>query len=360
MKFGPYIYEPDKSIDVYKETEKYFNANPEIKKRVEELGWIYHTVGMIIPQNFENFWSGHYLPFIDSWEELQVSFTQICFGLYKQAFVSLRCGLELGMLSVYFNINDDGHNTVKEWLNSKEADEANTPRANMIWKILLSNKNIKQFNDKHNIRETFDNLGYLHNYVHTKGAKYSNRMGLFKSNSQTFEAKLISKWLDSYADIISLVSTLHLLKYPISVVRFEYSKKFGIDIPSFGNLEEYNIDKIATILPENYLKDIEAIAIEDKSTQETIQEISSFPDMTEEQIEEQIINLEKMSIENGEGFIKWLENQEKLAKSFGQEGFNDKMKNKIELLRQWAEENNYMESKAKRLGWNINNLFISD
>lgn len=360
MKFGPYIYEPDKSIDVYKETEKYFNANPEIKKRVEELGWIYHTVGMIIPQNFENFWSGHYFPFIDSWEELQVSFTQICFGLYKQAFVSLRCGLELGMLSVYFNINDDGHNTVKEWLNSKEADEANTPRANMIWKILLSNKNIKQFNDKHNIRETFDNLGYLHNYVHTKGAKYSNRMGLFKSNSQTFEAKLISKWLDSYADIISLVSTLHLLKYPISVVRFEYSKKFGIDIPSFGNLEEYNIDKIATILPENYLKDIEAIAIEDKSTQETIQEISSFPDMTEEQIEEQIINLEKMSIENGEGFIKWLENQEKLAKSFGQEGFNDKMKNKIELLRQWAEENNYMESKAKRLGWNINNLFISD
>lgn len=71
----------------------------------KQLGWIYHTVGMIVPQNFENFWSGHYFPFIDSWEELQVSFNQICFGLYKQAFVSLRSGLELGLLSVYFNIN---------------------------------------------------------------------------------------------------------------------------------------------------------------------------------------------------------------------------------------------------------------
>lgn len=49
MKFSPYIYEPDKSIEVYKETEKYFETNPEIKKRIEELGWIYHTVGMIIP-----------------------------------------------------------------------------------------------------------------------------------------------------------------------------------------------------------------------------------------------------------------------------------------------------------------------
>lgn len=353
MKFSPYIYEPDKSIEVYKETEKYFETNPEIKKRIEELGWIYHTVGMIIPQNFENFWSGHYFPFIDSWEELQVSFTQICFGLYKQAFVSLRSGLELGMLSVYFNINDDGHNAVKEWLQAKEKKEADTPFAKTIWKILLQNDNIRKFNEKHDIETVHKNLGYLHNYVHTKGAKHSNRMGLLKSNSQTFEAKLISKWLESYADIISLVSTLHLLKYPISVVRFDYSKKFGIDIPSFGGLEEYNIDKIASILPDNYLEDIEHIAKEDPTTQETIQEISAFPDMTVEQVEEQIINLEKMSIENGEGFTKWLENQERWLKSFGQNEFDEKMKNRIELLRIWATANEFLESKAKRLGWNI-------
>lgn len=353
MKFSPYIYEPDKSIEVYKETEKYFETNPEIKKRIEELGWIYHTVGMIIPHNFENFWSGHFFPFIESWEELQVSFNQICFGLYKQAFVSLRSGLELGMLSVYFNINDDGHNAVKEWLNAKDNKEANTPRAETIWKILLSNNNIKIFNDKHNLRQTFDNLGYLHNYVHTKGAKHSNRMGVLKSNFQTFESKLISKWLESYADIISLVSTLHLLKYPISVVKFDYRKKFGIDIPSFGGLEEYNIDKIASILPEKYLEDIEIIANEDPTTQETIKEISAFPDMTEEQVEEQIINLEKMSIENGEGFTKWLENQDKFLKSFGQNEFDEKMKTRIELLRKWATENDFLESKAKRMGWDI-------
>jgi len=193
MKFSPYIYEPDKSIEVYKESEKYFETNPEIKKRIEELGWIYHTVGMIVPQNFENLWSGHYFPFIDSWEELQVSFTQICFGLYKQAFVSLRSGLELGMLSVYFNINDDGHNAVKEWLQAKDKKEADTPFAKTIWKILLQNDNIKKFNEKHDIETVHKNLGYLHNYVHTKGAKHSNRMGLLKSNSQTFEAELISK-----------------------------------------------------------------------------------------------------------------------------------------------------------------------
>jgi len=353
MKFSPYIYEPDKSIEVYKETEKYFETNPEIKKRIEELGWIYHTVGMIIPQNFENLWSGHYFPFIDSWDELQVSFTQICFGLYKQAFVSLRSGLELGMLSVYFNINDDGHNAVKEWLQAKDKKEADTPFAKTIWKILLQNDNIRKFNEKHDIETVHKNLGYLHNYVHTKGAKHSNRMGLLKSNFQTFEAELISKWLESYADIISLVSTLHLLKYPISVVRFDYSKKFGIDIPSFGGLEEYNIDKIASILPDKYLEDIEKIGNEDPATQQTIKEVSAFPDMTELQVEEQIVNLEKSLIENGEGFTKWLENQERWLKSFGQSEFDEKMKNRIELLRNWATKNKFLESKVKRMGWNI-------
>lgn len=350
MKFWPYIYEPDKSIEVYRQTVIYFEDNPEIKKRVEELGWIYHTVGMIIPQNIENLWSGHYFPFRDSWEELQVSFNQICFGLYKQAFVSLRSGLELGMLSVYFNINDDGHNAVKEWLQCKNVKEADTPYTKTIWKILKQNENIRLFNEKHDLETVHKNLGYLHNYVHTKGAKHSNRMGMLKSNSQSFEPKLILKWLDTYADIISLACTLHLLKYPISVIRFDYRKKFGIDIPSFGNLEEYNIDKISNILPANYLADIEAIAQEDNSTQETIKEISALPDMTEEQVEEQIINLEKMSIEYGEGFTTWLGNQEIFLKSQGEVVFDEKIKSRIAMLRHWAEENNFMESKTKRMG----------
>lgn len=75
--------------------------------------------------------------------------------------------------------------------------------------------------------------------------------------------------------------------------------------------------------------------------------------MTEEQVEEQIIAFEKMSIENGQGFTKWLENREKHLKSLGQDAFDDKMKNRIAMLRQWAEENGFMESKAKRQGWHI-------
>ena len=340
MNFLPYIYEPDKSLEVYEKTQLYFQQNPAIKTRIEELGWIYHTVGMIIPQNFENFWSGHNFPFDESWDELQISFNLVCFGFYKQAFVSLRSGLELGLLSVYYNINDDGHNAVKEWLSSKDSREANTPRAETIWKILLSDENIKKFNEKHNLRQTFDDLGYLHNYVHTKGAKYSNTLGnIVKSNFQSFESKAIEKWLNTYIEVISLISSLHLLKYPISVVRFDYFKKFGINIPNFGNLEEFNIDKIAKILPENYLQDIEKIAKEDSRTKQIINDITQLPNKTEEEVENQIIDLEK-SLIKGMGFSKWLETQQHAHKLFNAD-FSETMINRVEFLKKWAIENDY-------------------
>lgn len=346
MNLGPYIYAPDKSIGVCKKTEVYFNNNPELKNRIEELGWIYHTISIIIPQNLENFWSGHSFPFRESWEELQISFNLVCFGLYKQAFVSLRSGLELGLLSVYYNINDEGHKTVKEWLHSKDTADAKTPRADKIWSILLSNKNIKTFNDLHDLRQTFNGLSYLHNYVHTKGAKYSNSMGLSKSNFQTFEVSLIEKWLKGFTDIIALVCSLHLLKYPVSVIRFDYSSKFGIDIPSFGGLEEPYIDRIAKILPSGYLKDIERIAEQDPEAQNIIAEISAFPDKTEEEVEEQVRDLEKMFIQNGEGFTLWLERQERILEMMEETDFDEKTKIRIEVLRKWATENNCLNPKA--------------
>ena len=49
MKLIPYIYEPDKSIEVFKDTNDYLEKKPTIKERIEHLGWVYHNVGEIIP-----------------------------------------------------------------------------------------------------------------------------------------------------------------------------------------------------------------------------------------------------------------------------------------------------------------------
>lgn len=347
MNIFPYIYDSEKSLEVSKRTKSFLQKNQKIKEKIEELGWAYFSTGKTIPQTTENFWSGHFFPFTESWDELQISFNLAIFGFYKQAFMSLRSGLELGLLSVYYNINDDGHKAVQNWLKSKDSWEANTPRTDKIWQILNSNNNIRSFNKEFSFREHFNRLSFLNNYIHTKGYKYSNKLGIFKSNFQTFEEKIFIKWFNAYHEVIIIIATLHLLKYPIAVIEFDWSKKCGIDNP-FPVLEIYEIEKISNLLPNDYMTAIKKIADEDESTQDLYKHIKEIPDMTKEEKESQILELDKSLIENGQGFIEWEKQETKLMAKYSKKD-KDKALKRIEIIRKWAIENDMMKPKIERL-----------
>jgi hypothetical protein len=349
-KYPPYIYEPDKSIEVLKKTEDFFKNNPDFKTKIEELGRVHHSIGNLIPQTTENFWSGHFFPYTESWDELQISFNLVLFGLYKQAFMSLRSGLELGLLSVYYNINDDGHRVVQDCLKSRDSWEANTPRTKKVWEILNSNENIKYFNNKLKLREHFDELSFLHNYVHTKGYKYSNHLGIMKSNFQTFEEKIFLKWLKTYQEIVIIITTLHLLKYPIGILKFDWSRKVGIDNP-FPVLREFEVEEVERLLPKKYVVEINKIGEKDEFTQGLFTHITGLPDMTEVDVEEQIVSYDKMSIEHHpDGFIGWeKQEKDKMEKLTYDEASKKKVLDKIEVLRKWATENNFMKSRFKNI-----------
>jgi hypothetical protein len=347
MKLYPFNYVPEKSLEVFHQTERYLTDNLVIKNKIEKLGFIYQSVGKSIPQTTENFWSGHYFPFVESWDELQISFNLVAFGLYKQAFMSLRSALEVGMLSVYYNINDDGHNEVKQWLNSENTREANTPKSKKIWEILKSNDNIAKFNDLFGLEKEYDSLNFLHNYVHTKGYNFSNKLGKPKSNYQTFEKDIFLEWFNTYTKIILFNVTLHILKYPISIVEYDWSAKIGIDNP-FPVLNLVEIERIKDLLPKEYISELKKIAEHDKKTQDLFDHISNFPDLSETDKEVQIIESDKIFIEHGEGFIEWEKKERELIKECNSV-VKEKTSKRIEVIRKWAVKNNFMKPKLERI-----------
>lgn len=342
----PFIYSPDRSIDVYNKTKEFISHNPDIGDKIEELSWIYYSLHNVIPTTMESFWSGHNFPYEESWEELQISFNLICFGLYKQAMVSLRSALELGLLSVYYNINDEGHITVKKWLKSADIKEADTPRIQDVWSILIKHDNIKKFQEELNIKDRLLKLGYLHNYVHTKGYFYSNRLGKIKSNFQTFEKEHIIKWLETFEEVIIIVTTLHLLKYPTGLIRYDYTSKFGIDIPAFSHLNEHEIDRLNKYLPEGYLKLLEEISTNDAEAKSFLEWVNSHPDMSEDDIENQIVEIDKIHIE-GQGFEDFKSQQLTFYRAETIEQLPEKVKSRIKKLEIWAIEKGLIEPKWK-------------
>jgi hypothetical protein len=346
-KFLPFIYEPGKSIDVLNSTEAYFEKNPSVLKKIIDLRWLYQSIGKTIPHTTENLFSGHFFPFVESIQEFEISFNLVLFGLYKQAFTSLRSALEVGILSVYYNINDEGHKEVKDWLRSKDTWEANTPRADKIWKILNKNKNIERFNNKFELRKQFDELAFLHNYVHTKGHKFSNQLGQLKANHQTFEENILLKWVETFEKATIIVALLHMLKYPISVIEFDWYEKVGIDNP-FPVLEIHEIERIKSFMPNEYFTEVQDISEQDPFTQELFTYISELPDLTEDQKEQKILDFDKSMIEHGQGFFEWEKMELEMLNRCSDEEKN-RVLNRIKILKEWAFENNMLKPKIERL-----------
>jgi hypothetical protein len=337
----PFIYTSDKSIDVY-EQSKLFIEQSDYKTKIAELAWAYHSIGDVIPQTNESFWSGHFFPWMESWDEIQISFTLCSFGLYKQAMVSLRAGLELGLLSVYWNLNDDGHQVVKKWLGSKEY----TPQFEDIWKKLIQHQNFKLFQQKYDLKNRIKTLqSSLHKYVHTRGVRFSNSMGLFKSNFQTFEEESFQTWFVAFQETIKILALTHLIKYPVGVIKHEYDRKFGIDRPMFGGLSESKIRLLEKIIGEEIFKVIVDISTQDPQVQAINTWLERLPDMTSDELEKQILKFDQFNIEMM-GLEAWLQLEDKLLGNSSER--SEQRLRRIEYLTQWAKEQGFEKARFER------------
>src|SRR6266540_640208 len=85
---------------------RYLEKVPDLQQKIADHVWAYHEIRDLVPQTLDNFMSGHYFPFSESYYELENSF-QLCMeGFYRYAFDALRSVLELGILGVHFAVDD--------------------------------------------------------------------------------------------------------------------------------------------------------------------------------------------------------------------------------------------------------------
>jgi hypothetical protein len=331
INLSPYFFSPERSGAIAQQTEEFIRAKG-YDSEISKLGWAYHYLLALIPESTETFFSGKSFPFFESVEELQISLHLSCFGFYKQAIASLRSSLEVGLLSVYWNLNDAGHIAIKRWLHSRE----DTPRK--LWKKLFHHPNFKKFQQIYDLESRLERLAVLHNYVHTKGHKFSNKFGRsFKGNQPTFEPEIFVEWFEYFKEVVTVTIICHLVKYPLGTVRFPYHKKFPIEIPMFGGLEEYQIDKMEEVVGNDIFAKIAQIATNDPHVISTLEWVNLLPDLSEEEIEEAWIEHEQNEIRLF-GVQNWLKNRqvmENVAHDIST------WREETERLLKWANENGF-------------------
>lgn len=94
-------------------TVKYLEDHAEPYSSLANTMWAYNEIGDLVPQTLDNIMSGHYFPYTESYYELENSYQLALEGFYTYAFTALRSVLELGILGVYFAIEDEEYEKVQ-------------------------------------------------------------------------------------------------------------------------------------------------------------------------------------------------------------------------------------------------------
>ena len=249
--------------------------NKEIWDKINEALWVYRAAFDLLPQTLENITSGHGFPINEGEYELDSSIQLCKLGFYKHAIIALRNALELGILSVYWDRDGNSHMNIPKWLSSGEP----TPFRDKVTKALKKNKRIEVFDKQHNIFREIKNLyGELSDFSHTKGMHFSS-LELTESNANTFNGSSVRKWLEFLERVVKVIITLHILQYPVGLQNIDLFRKYGLNPPAGGFLEQYQADSIRTFLGREVAETLQTISDADPIASYIAQQINDMPDL---------------------------------------------------------------------------------
>jgi len=141
---------------------------------------------------------------------------------------------------------------------------------------------------------------------------------------------------------------IHILKYPVAYQYTPIDEKFGLNGPVGGFLNPQQVERVKAIFDEETNTLLQKISDADPEAIELAQWVQSFPDITEEEFEQQSIDHDKRLIPHYVGgFPKWLEDQKKILDIYEQQNIPEakaRLENHIAIITQWAIEEGLAQS----------------
>ncbi|MCK9150478.1 hypothetical protein [Methanobacterium alcaliphilum] len=281
--FKPNINSHDQILITFKDSLKYLENNSALYIKLSNYFKAYYFIDDLIPQTSDNFISGHTFPYSESYFELENSY-QLCLeGFYTYSFAALRSVLELGILGIYFAVNDKEYNEVRPWLTS----EKRTPAFKKALKRLNEIPHFKEYDEKFDyVKNIYEIYDHLSGFIHTRGYKYSSR-SKNRSNMNSFNEEALIEYFKYMFLVVSHIVVLMLIKYPIGMKELPLFDKFGFNSLAGGFLEPYQIEAAKLVLTKKQIKFLEEIIDNDPNVKLIIEEIESMPDISEGELQKQ-------------------------------------------------------------------------
>jgi len=275
----PFVINDRSKVDETRATTTAFlDQHPELHSSLAKTIWAYHEIGDLVPQTIANVMSGHYFPYSESYYELENSYQLSLEGFYTYAFAALRSVLELGILGVYFSVEDKEYEKVKPWLKSQQP----TPRFREVLKKLSQLDYFRQFDERFNfVARVSLRYSHLSDFVHTRGYRFSSS-GQTLSNFNRFSENTFIEYSELVRNVVSDVIVTMLLKYPVGIQSLPLTEKFGLNGPAGGFLEGHQVTMITSLIDPTEQAFLKAVSDADENVRAIVAHFESLPDLSDE------------------------------------------------------------------------------
>lgn len=239
--------------------------------------WAYYEMDTLPPQTSRNLGSGHLFPHTQSFIELEHSYLLAAQGLYTHAFSALRSALELGVLTVYFAVDDREHESVRPWITST----ARTPPFRQALARIRRLPAVRVFDRRFRLIERmFAQHDSLSAFVHTRGFQYSST-SLHGSNVVTFsEGSLVMYTVLGVTKVVRDLMILMLLKWPIGMQPLSMTAKYGLFPPLGGYLEEGALERVRRLVDPSEFSLLKTLSDVNQVVLASVDEHEAMPDLT--------------------------------------------------------------------------------
>ncbi|MBK8501524.1 MAG: hypothetical protein IPL46_04550 [Saprospiraceae bacterium] len=235
-------------------------------------------------------------PNTESEIELDYAIKHALIGSYKSAYGNLRRALELIVVFIYFMHEKIAKEKAISWLSAKN----DTPSFSRTLKKIKLYERFSEIENKFEWSNQVQQLFWeLSDFGHNKGQKNGYR-DLNKLNfhaSHTFVPNLNFETLESFANFyiktVKEIVTLLALYNPKILLGLPIDEKFGLNPPFSGFFYEGQAEIVFKLIPENYQEHFKMLRDNDQENKDIIEWFESMPDLTEEQIREQVKEQDK-------------------------------------------------------------------
>lgn len=288
-----------------RDSDAYLSASPAVEASIVNTHRVLSKLWDLIPMTTENAFSGNLAPIIEADHELKTSITLASIGLYKQALTTLRSVLELGLLSVYWDVDDQAHVDIQGWWRGAER----TPRDREVREGLSRIDGVAAYleHDAEFFTRAGNTAYRLGGYVHTRGAAHSRGSLVRSTNVPAFDQTAFELWVGQLVEVGRIVLAIHLMKYPVGLQVTPLSEKFGLNPPAGGFVEPWVRDLFRDYLEPEMRDALQNISDHDENAQEMAAWINQQDDLTDEEWRAQMESHDRMMIEHG-GYENWAKN----------------------------------------------------